>query len=251
MSFYKQLTWVMVGMVAGHSSRSQLSLSGWATTNNQIAISNKVVYQLEASFRSDTKRQDLQTFLLRTGAFVQLNRQWSVGIGYCLTDNRKTISGITGYGAEHQSLEQTWFIHPVYFGSGVHPYKTFMRHRLRLENRWLPNLAPDNNDIKRTGTSFSNRLRYQIREQLPLVSIINDFDKGTYVLLQNELFFNVSGQQYVNGKLFDQNRSLVGTGYRFNRRVDVELSYMLRVIKDAGYGWSHENLLQVTAFSRL
>lgn len=152
---------MMVGMVAGYNSRSQLSLSGWATTNNQIAVSNKVIYQLEASFRSDTKRRDLQTFLLRTGAFVQLNSQWSVGVGYCLTDNRKTIRDITGYGAEHQSLEQTRFIHPVYY------------------------------------------------------------------------------------------RSLVATGYRFNRRVDLELSYMLRVIKDAGYGWSHENLLQVTAFSRL
>jgi hypothetical protein len=61
----------------------------------------------------------------------------------------------------------------------------------------------------------------------------------------------VTGQQYVNGKWFDQNRSLAGAGYRFNRHLDVELSYMLRLIKDAGEGWSHENLVQVTAFSRL
>jgi hypothetical protein len=248
MFFYKQLTWMMVGMVAGHHGRSQLALSGWATTNNQFSISKKIVYQLEGSFRSDTKRQYLQTFLLRTGAFVQVNSQWSVGAGYCLNDNRRTIGGITGYAPEHQALEQAWFIHPVYFG---HSYKSFMRQRLRLENRWLPNLVKDNDDLKKTSTSFANRLRYQIREQLPLIKVINDFNKGTYVLLQNEFFFNVSGQQYVNGKWFDQNRSLVATGYRFNPHMDLELSYMLRLIKDASNGWSHENLVQVTAFSRL
>jgi len=242
---------MMAGMIAGYNSRSQTALSGWVTTNNQISISHKVIYQLEASFRSDTKRQYLQTFLLRTGAFVQLNNQWSVGGGYCLNDNRRTISGITGYGAEHQALEQAWLAHPVYFGSGLHHHKTFMRHRLRLENRWLPNLIQENNAIKKTGTSFTNRLRYQIREQIPLVSIINDFNKGIYLLLQNEFFFNVSGQQHVNGKLFDQNRSLLATGYRFNRHVDLELSYMLRMVKEASNGWSHENLVQVTAFSRL
>jgi hypothetical protein len=239
---------MMVGMVAGHHGRSQLALSGWATTNNQFAISHKLVYQLEASFRSDTKRQYLQTFLLRTGAFVQLNSQWSAGAGYCLTDNRHTIGGITGYGAEHQALEQAWFIHPVYFG---HSYKSFMRQRLRLENRWIPNLVKDNDHLTNTSYSFSNRLRYQIREQLPFVKVINDFNKGSYVLLQNEFFFNVSGQQYVNGKWFDQNRSLAGAGYRFNRHMDMELSYMLRLIKNAGVGWSHENVVLITALSRL
>ncbi|MBO9199129.1 MULTISPECIES: DUF2490 domain-containing protein [Niastella] len=251
MSFYKQLTWMMVGMIAGYNTRSQVALSGWATTNNQFSISRKVTYHLEASFRSDPKRQYLQTFLMRTGAFVQLNSRWSVGGGYCLNDNRRTIGGITAYATEHQALEQAWLAHPVYFGGEGHRHKTFMRHRLRLENRWLPNLQTENDDLKKTGTSFTNRLRYQIREQIPLVSVINDFNKGTYVLVQNELFFNVSGQQFVNGKWFDQNRSLVGTGYRFNRHTDLELSYMLRVIKDAGNGWGHENLLQVTAFSRL
>ena len=190
---------MIVGMVAGNDSRSQMSLSGWATTNNQIAISRKVIYQLEASFRSDTKREYLQTFLLRTGAFVQLNSQWSLGAGYCLTDNRRTISGVTGYAAEHQALEQAWFTHPVYFGSGPQHHKTIMRHRLRLENRFLPKMVVENGGFKRTGSSFTNRLRYQLREQIPLVRTQADFTKGMYLLLQNEFFFNISGQQYVNG----------------------------------------------------
>jgi hypothetical protein len=237
--------------MAGYCSRAQTALSVWATTNNQIALSHKVIYQIEASFRSDPKRQYLQTFLLRTGAFVQLNKQWSLGAGYCLTDNRHTIGSTTGYTAEHQALEQVWFMQPVYVGSGAHPYKTFLRQRLRLENRFLPITIAENNTLKRTGTSFANRLRYQLREQIPLSAVTNDLEKGLYLVLQNEFFFNISGQQYVNGKIFDQNRSLVATGYRFNRKVDMELSYMLRVIKDAGSGWSRENLIQVTGFTRL
>jgi hypothetical protein len=241
----------MVGMIAAYNSRSQSAISAWATTNNQFALSRKVIYQLEASFRTDTKRKYLQTFLFRTGAFVQLNNQWSVGAGYCLTDGRRSISGINGYAVEHQALEQVWFTHPVYLGSDPHRHKTILRHRLRLENRFLPKLILENNDIKQNGTSFSNRLRYQLREQIPLVSTAQDFTKGMYVIIQNEFFFNVSGQQYVNGKIFDQNRALVATGYRFNRAIDLELSYMLRSIKDADNGWSRENLVQVTAFTRL
>jgi hypothetical protein len=240
---------MMVGMVACYGSHAQVALSGWATTNNQVAISRKVIYQLEVSFRTDPKREYLQTFLLRTGAFVQLNNRWSLGAGYCLIDNRRTINGYTGYAAEHQALEQVWFSHPVYFGGSRH--KTLMRHRLRLENRFLPKMLVVNDDLKRTGSSFSNRLRYQLREQIPLVSTRVDFTKGMYLLLQNELFFNVSGQRYVNGKVFDQNRSMLATGYRFNPHIDLELSYMLRTVKDAANGWSHENILQVTAFSRL
>jgi hypothetical protein len=241
----------MVALIAGYNSRSQMALSGWATTNNQIALSRKIIYQLEASFRTDPKRKYLQTFLLRTGAFVQLNNKWSLGAGYCLTNGRRTINGTTGYAVEHQALEQVWFTQPVYFGRGTHRHKTILRHRLRLENRFLPKLIQENDDLKQTSTSFSNRLRYQLREQIPLVSTQTDSTKGMYLTLQNEFFFNISGQKYVNGKIFDQNRCLMALGYRFNRAIDLELSYMLRTIKDAGKGWSRENLVQVTAFSRL
>jgi len=242
---------MMVGMAAVNYSRAQVALSTWGTTNNQIALSRKVIYQLEASFRTEPKRQHLQTFLFRTGAFVQLNNQWSLGGGYCLIDNRRTISPVTGYAVEHQALEQVWYMHPVYMGGGLHKHKTIMRHRLRLENRFLPNLISENNALQKTGTSFANRLRYQIREQIPLVRQTADFQKGMYLTLQNELFFNISGQQYVNGKVFDQNRTLIATGYRFNRKIDLELSYMLRVVKEASSRYTRESILQVTTFTRI
>lgn len=242
---------MIVGMVACYYTQCQVALSGWATTNNQVAISKRVIYQLEASVRSDVKREHLQTFLLRTGAFVQFNNQWSAGAGYCLTEGRRTVNGTTGFAAEHQALEQVWFTHNVNFGSGTHKHATLMRHRLRLENRFLPRLTSENNAIKRTGTSFANRLRYQIREQIPLVRVTNIFNRGMYLILQNELFFKVSGQQYINGQVFDQNRSYVATGYRFSRKFDLELSYMLRLVKEHAKRWSKENIIQVTAFSRI
>ncbi|HEX6430100.1 MAG TPA: DUF2490 domain-containing protein [Niastella sp.] len=242
---------MLVGMTAGYYCRSQVALSGWVTTNNQIALSRKVIYQIEGSFRTDTKRQHLQTFLFRTGAFVQLNKRWSLGGGYVLTDNRRTIDGITAYAVEHQGMEQAWFTHPLYFGSGSNAHKTLLRHRLRLENRFLPRLTQENNAIKRTGTSFANRLRYQIREQIPLVHYTGDFEKGMYLILQHEFFFNISGQRYVNGKVLDQNRSYFATGYRFSRKIDVELSYMLRVVKEASNRSTRESIVQVTTFTRI
>jgi hypothetical protein len=84
-----------------------------------------------------------------------------------------------------------------------------------------------------------------------LVHNTGDFEKGMYLILQNELFFNISGQRYVNGKVFDQNRSLVATGYRFSRKFDLELSYMLRVVKEASNRVTRENIVQVTTFARI
>ncbi|WP_205509432.1 DUF2490 domain-containing protein [Longitalea arenae] len=251
MSFYKQLILVIVGMIAGYNSRSQVALSGWVTTNNQIALTKSLIYQLEASGRTEPQRQHLQTFLLRTGAFVQLNNQWSVGAGYCLTEGRRTINGTSSFAAEHQALEQVWFTHNVYLGSAKNKHTTLLRHRLRLENRFLPKLIWENNAIKRTGSAFANRLRYQIRQQIPLVRVTSSFDKGMFLILQNEVFFNVSGQQHVNGQILDQNRSLLATGYRFSRKFDLELSYMLRVVKEPSKRWSRESIIQVTAFSRI
>ncbi len=242
---------MLVGMTAGYYCRSQAALSAWGTTNNQIALSRKIIYQIEASFRTDPKRQHLQTFLFRTGAFVQLNKSWSLGGGYVLIDNRRTIDGITGYAVEHQGMEQAWFTHPINIGSGLNPYKTLLRHRLRLENRFLPKLTQENNAIQKTGTSFANRLRYQIREQIPLVRHMGDFEKGMYMILQNEFFFNISGQRFVNGKVFDQNRSLLATGYRFSRKFDVELSYMLRAVKEASNRVTRESIVQVITFARI
>ena len=251
MSFYKQLMLMLVGMTASYCGRSQLALSGWATTNNQIALSRKIIYQIEASFRSNVERKHLQTFLFRTGAFVQLNNRWSLGVGYVLIDNRRTVDGVTGYAVEHQGMEQAWFSQPVYFGPRSNAHKTLLRHRLRLENRFLPRIIQENNTIHKIGTSFANRLRYQIREQIPLAHNTGDFEKGTYLILQNEFFFNISGQRYVNGKVFDQNRSLVATGYRFSRKIDLELSYMLRAVKEASNRVTRESIVQVTTFARI
>jgi hypothetical protein len=133
----------------------------------------------------------------------------------------------------------------------LHPHKTLLRHRLRLENRFLPRLTQENNAIQKTGTSFANRLRYQFREQIPLVGHTGDFEKGMYLILQNEFFFNISGQRYVNGKVFDQNRSVLATGYRFSRKLDVELSYMLRAVKEASNQVTRESIVQVITFARI
>jgi hypothetical protein len=159
------------------------ALSGWATTNNQIALCHKIIHQFEAGFRSDTKRQYLQTFLLRTGAFVQLNKQWSLVQDISLP-TRATPSAA------------------------------------------LPGMRQNTRPLSRYGLCIR------------FISV------RAHTLIKP---FCVTGY----GSKTNLNRSLVATGYRFFRRVDLELSYMLRVIKDAGSGWSRENLLQLTGFTRL
>ena len=56
---------------------------------------------------------------------------------------------------------------------------------------------------------------------------------------------------YVNEKVFDQNRSLLATGYRLSRKFDMELSYMLRAVKEASNRVTGESIVQVTTFARI
>ncbi|RYE19524.1 MAG: DUF2490 domain-containing protein, partial [Sphingobacteriaceae bacterium] len=95
-------------------------------------------------------------------------------------------------------------------------------NRLRLEQRFI--------NAEQGG--FSQRLRYYIRSQLPLVRVDTIFNRGIYAALQNELFVNVQHQERASNSFLDQNRSYVSFGYRFSKKIDVELGYQFVYSKD-------------------
>jgi hypothetical protein len=97
---------------------------------------------------------------------------------------------------------------------------------------------------------FNARFRYFTRWIKPLAPTTN-FQKGTYLALQNEFFFNVIGAQYANNKLFDQSRSYGGFGYRLSKEFDVELGYMLQFVDGNNRQNIINHIAQVTTFLRL
>jgi hypothetical protein len=125
-----------------------------------------------------------------------------------------------------------------------------LQHRLRLEERGLGRLELDGNEIVVKDRKFNARFRYFTRWIKPFAPTTN-FQKGTYLALQNEFFFNAIGAKYANNKLFDQSRTYGGLGYRLSKEVDVELGYMLQLIVPNNNGNIRNHIAQVTTFLRL
>lgn len=106
-------------------------------------------------------------------------------------------------------------------------------NRLRYELRWLgKNQATTDKSFLYGGdfstTTFKERFRYQFKATIPL-NHKQVVDKTLYFQAYNELFVNF-GKNVPNINLLDQNRILVGFGYRFNKFISVEAGFMRQSI---------------------
>lgn len=106
-------------------------------------------------------------------------------------------------------------------------------NRLRYEFRWIgQNQSVDDKSFLYggdfTNATFRERFRYQIKMTLPLNHAKMD-DKTLYAQAYNELFVNM-GEKVGNLNLLDQNRVLVGLGYKFNKFLSLEAGYMQQTI---------------------
>ena len=106
-------------------------------------------------------------------------------------------------------------------------------HRLRYEFRWIGhNQSVDEKSFIYGGdfstTTHKERFRYQIKGSMPIRKEKIE-DKTWYLQASNELFLNI-GEQVANINLLDQNRALIGLGYRINKNLSVEAGYMQQAI---------------------
>lgn len=106
-------------------------------------------------------------------------------------------------------------------------------HRLRYEFRWLgANQAVEDKSFIYGGdfstSTFRKRFRYQIKGSMPIGKAKME-DKTWYVQAYNELMINM-GENVPNLNIFDQNRLLIGLGYRINTNLSVEMGYMQQSI---------------------
>jgi hypothetical protein len=106
-------------------------------------------------------------------------------------------------------------------------------HRLRYEFRWIgQNQSVENKSFIYGGdfssTTQKERFRYQLKAIL-LLGKEKMEDKTWYCQASNELFVNI-GEQVANTNLLDQNRVLIGLGYRINKNFSVEAGYMQQAI---------------------
>jgi Protein of unknown function (DUF2490) len=229
---------------------AQTQFSGWLADFNLFKINTKLSIHSDFQWRSSDQLEHTQTLLLRTGLNYHVNKKLILTGGYAYVHNRRVISNVSGYTAEHRIWEQLLFTHPLVIGSGAHARKGTLAHRLRVEQRFIPKSSVANNELKNDGNVYANRLRYFIRNVTPLVPW-SAAGKAPFLALQNEVFANFGDKSAVNGEFFDQNRAYIALGYRFHAKFDAELGYMNQYINGRNDAFTNNHIVQLAGYVRL
>jgi hypothetical protein len=202
--------------LAAQMPASVSNYNNWFTYFAQYKFGPRWAMHLDAQFRADDQVQRINQSLLRAGAQYFFKPNLNVTLGYAYV-NTYTANAFD-YFTEHRIWEQ--LIYSQNFG------KTNMTHRLRLEQRFVENLASE------LGEYFKgHRLRYFNRTIFPLGKK-QPPKAAPYLALQNEVFVNFASDD-INKNFFDQNRLLVALGILHQKHTRLEIGYMNQFINPA------------------
>lgn len=222
--------------------KAQSQFSGWLASFNTIKTGKKTSIHADVQWRSSDEWKHTQTLLLRSGLNIHLNKHFTVTGGFAYIQNRRTVNNISGYAPEHRVWEQLLY---------NHKFKTIsVSHRIRLEQRFMAKTLITNNELKNDGSVYANRLRYFIRNVLPLQQQ-KSFSRGLFAALQNEVFVNMGNKTNVNGKFFDQNRLYLALGYRLSPSFDLETGYLNQYINGRKSSFTNNHVWQLAGYLRL
>lgn len=228
----------------------QTQFSGWLADFNTVRINNRFSVHTDFQLRSTDQVENIQTLLLRGGLNYQIGKRFIVTGGYAFIHNRREINEISGYANEHRLWEQLIFNHAVFFGQRSRARQGTMQHRLRLEQRFIPQLSVVDNELQNDGGIYANRLRYFFRNVTPLTAWSTS-GSAPFLAIQNEFFLNIGDKSPVNDKSFDQNRLYLALGYRFNKKFDLEGGYMNQYVKGRGTAFMNNHIVQIATYFRL
>lgn len=224
------------------SAKAQSQYTGWTGIFNTFKTGKKTSIHTDLQLRSTDEIKQLQTFLIRSGLNIHLNKKIIVTAGYAFIYNKRIINTVSGYAPEHRIWEQVIYNHKL--------KSIFVTHRLRLEQRFLSKSIVENNALINDGTLYANRTRYFIRNLLPLKKEVA-FMKGLFAAIQNEVFVNIGNTSNVNGAFFDQNRFYLALGYRLSAKADLEIGYMNQYVNGRGSQFINNHIIQLAGYLRL
>ena len=147
-------------VVLSNSAFAQPQFSGWLANFNTFKTGKKTSIHNDNQWRSSDDIKHMQTLLLRVGVNVELNKSVIATAGYAYISNRRSVMNVTGYAPEHRIWEQLIINHKI--------SRIATAHRFWLEQRFISKSVVQNNELKNDGSVFANRIRYFIRNLLPL-----------------------------------------------------------------------------------
>jgi hypothetical protein len=220
---------------------AQTQFSGWLASFNTFKLDNRLSLHFDAQLRSTDELEQVSAILLRPGLNYHAGKHWVFTAGYMANINRRTAAGLSSLLTEHRIWQQALFNHKL--------NKVAIAHRLRFEERFIPNARVENNSLKADGFQQAFRLRYFIRNIVPLTAGPT-FRNGPFFALQNEVFLNTGDKSAVNGKAFDQNRLYGAVGYRLKGKMDIEAGYMNQYI-NTRTSFINNHIVQLALYKRL
>ncbi len=234
------LFFLSASLMTGLSAQSQFS--GWLASFNTIKIDNKISVRADLQIRSTDNITQLQGILLSSGLIFKCNTHLSVTAGYSFATNKKVINNISGYTPEQRIWQQLLYTHTL--------KSITISHRTRIEERFIEKTIIYNNHFKNDGSGYATRLRYFIRNMMPLQKEVI-FTTGLFAVLQEEVMANIGNKAAVNGKFFDQNRLYIASGYRFSSKTDLEIGYMYQYVSKKGATFTNNHIIQLAGYLRL
>jgi hypothetical protein len=180
--------------------------ASWLFLSHTQEISKKFDILADVQLRTTDRLTYFSALLLRTALNYKINKNQGLALGYAHKGDWEVEEGEKHYVPEHRIYQQ--YLH------NLKVERMELMFRTRLEQRF----------VKAEWYQFSQRARVLLSAQIPLVAN-QDFTRGIYANLQDEVFLNVQNKGNVNGSFLDQNRPYASAGYRFSKKLDMELGY--------------------------
>lgn len=196
---------------------------GWFNQFATLQFNKKWSAHLEYQWRREDVVRTWQQGLFRTGINYQANNRLQLRAGYAFIETFP-------YGDYPlQAAGKTFPEHRLFQAATLTDAlgRVEFSHRLMLEQRWIgrytqPELTKVDDYV------FINRMRYQLRMQMPLNRPKME-DNTLYAALFDEIF--VGFGENINENVFDQNRLSFMVGYRFNKYLRTEAGYLQQIVQ--------------------
>ncbi|MCX2576002.1 DUF2490 domain-containing protein [Pedobacter sandarakinus] len=215
------------------SAQTQYQNSGWLFFANNTKFSEKWGLQFDLQIRSADDWEYVRNTLVRPALQYFINKNHNVAVGYLWQTTQTRLVGSPNHSLnEHRIFEQYIYTHKL---SSI-----YTTHRFRVEQRFIERA---NEDV------FSQRFRYFFRLMQPLQKTEGDFSKGAYVALQDEIFLNLQNKAKINNSVFDQNRLYLAAGYRFSKKLDLEVGYLNQAVKNTS-NHTNNSIVQLAVYTR-
>ncbi|WP_316808480.1 DUF2490 domain-containing protein [Pedobacter agri] len=223
----------LLGIIGKLFAQTQYQNSGWFMFVNNTKFNEKWGLQFDAQVRSADDWDHVRNTLIRPALQYFINKDHNVALGYLWQTTQNQVEGTSNtFLHEHRIFEQYIFNHKL---SSI-----YASHRVRVEQRFIERT---NDDV------FAQRFRYFFRLIQPLQKTAATFDRGAFVALQNEVFLNIQNKDRINKSVFDQNRLYLAGGYRFSKKVDLEIGYMNQAVKNTT-NYTNNSIVQFAVYTR-